>query len=1472
MTLNIGRHFRCLVYLTKTENMKQFFLFLVLICSETLISQEISAYDLWDNDYDKGIAYYKQGNFADAITWLEKAKTHLNQANFSSSKDTEYYPVYHYDHLGSSYYQTSQFEKAAEHYLLALNSIRTIENPDKEYSKKLLNSVVFSYEKYDTDKAILLLDTIISKIKSSGNHKNTDYAELLFKRFQVYVTQKNVNGIMENLTEAYNLHQELGSTNHKDIPSIIYNLAYNYYDQKEYSKALTYFKKTEDYITAFEAEPSVNVAVLNYDYTRCALAANALDDAQKKCKTIVIDAWGKSQNRTDKDYAKQLVNDVTFAYEKLDAQKALQFLEDIIHTITSIDKKTSAAIAELLFTKFQIHKAQNNTEGILSSLEKAYAIHEEMGTTNHQHVPFIVFNLAYTYYFQNNFFDALNYFKKSDEFVEVYKSQGWANMSKLNYDYALSYFKENDFINAEKKYSSLINDKWLSSPENAEFNLYAYYYLGLSLYYQDKVEASLSIYKKGIAHLAELLEAKDPLLALQKTNLTSIFIYTEQYDEALSLSDEVYTTMRNSEQTQTQAYINAVNNLGLLYMYKAEFGKAEKFLKEALEITQKEFNLNPVHMADIKSNLAYVYQKISNYREAKKYHEEALDIKSKFLYPNSPEYAKALQNYGVYLYETGEHVKSEEYLKKANNIFVKNNDVNSLSYAGLLNNLGVLYTKISRVKNSLKSYNKAIEIYEKKQLTTSESYTNLLNGKANCLIKLGNKASALKIGKQAFEIIKANYDEASLQYGDALLSYGEILRTNGNFTASQDCFSKAYEIFGNYFDYGTPRFVAIVNYYISDLVIDKKYDDALRLLEKIEENIITTYGFESFDYAQTLSQKALIASISGDYDYAIRLYESVSSVYQKTIARNSDKYSNMLFNYAEILNDANKIEEAIKTFKEYNSGMQDVLKDVFTYRSESDKQKFLKQLQNQNSSINAHIFQNNNAYSKLTTIGLNNQLMLKSLLLNASRAIISNLSKSEDISIKEKVDRYGVIKFQLSDPKVLGDKERTTQLRTELNTLETELVQIHDQQFGGNTTDNFNRDLVNIKAKLKPNDIAIEFVEFETREGNLPSRQKVYGAYLIKADTTIPVALQLFMAEDLKDILKNQTPNTLYQTRGSQGGSSTDTKGLYDLIWAPIEPYLEGIETIYFSPTGLLNQIPFAALDTTDKPILASQYNLVQLSSTYSLTEPTANPNTTNTLFIGGIDYEYTSSSSSTTSDTASNLAMLKSVSGTRSMGSKWNYLPGTLDEVSSIKNLFKDNGKTHTLLSSKEATETIFKQLSGNSPNTIHIATHGFFFENPKTNTSETLDISSQNIYKASEDPLLRSGLIFAGANEAWTKGANLNSEDDGILTALEISNLDLSNTDLVVLSACETGLGDIDGSEGVYGLQRAFKMAGVDLIIMSLWEVPDTETAEFMQSFYSNWLSGQEIRQAFRNTQLTMAKKYEDNPEKWAAFVLFE
>ena len=215
-----------------------------------------------------------------------------------------------------------------------------------------------------------------------------------------------------------------------------------------------------------------------------------------------------------------------------------------------------------------------------------------------------------------------------------------------------------------------------------------------------------------------------------------------------------------------------------------------------------------------------------------------------------------------------------------------------------------------------------------------------------------------------------------------------------------------------------------------------------------------------------------------------------------------------------------------------------------------------------------------------------------------------------------------------------------------------------------------------------------------------------------------------------------------------------------------------------------------------------------------------------------------------------------------------WLSLPGTAEEVKKISQLFEENKISTQSFIREAASEENLKALADKKPQILHIATHGFFL--PESNKKKTVMGSQKNVYSLAEDPLLRSGLVLAGGNYAWSGKTPIDGVEDGIATAYEISQLNLSNTELLVLSACETALGDIKGSEGVFGLQRGFKMAGVKKLIVSLWQVPDKETGELMTTFYTYWMKGRNINESFYLAQSDMRKKYA--AYYWAAFVLVE
>lgn len=343
---------------------------------------------------------------------------------------------------------------------------------------------------------------------------------------------------------------------------------------------------------------------------------------------------------------------------------------------------------------------------------------------------------------------------------------------------------------------------------------------------------------------------------------------------------------------------------------------------------------------------------------------------------------------------------------------------------------------------------------------------------------------------------------------------------------------------------------------------------------------------------------------------------------------------------------------------------------------------------------------------------------------------------------------------------------------------------------------------------------------------------------------------------------------------------------MYEHIWQPLEKYLEGVSTVYCSPSGLLHRLNLAAIPTEKGKTFSDRRQLVLLGSTRFLVAPISEtPNTTNDAYLaGGIRYESDSTAmASVNRNTATDRSLAlpydaprftsDSTYATRS--GVFDYLSATATEAREIGQILSASGIRVRIDTGYYATEEAFRRLGvgGPAPRIVHLATHGYFFPDPKDRAQKINGtFNKEPVFKRSEHPMIRSGLILAGANQTWLTGKPPQGREDGILTAYEISQMNLSGTELVVLSACETGLGDIEGNEGVYGLQRAFKIAGARYLIMSLWKVDDRSTQEFMTAFYRRWLlEKQPVPQAFRAAQQDMRAKYAGAYD-WAGFVLVE
>ena len=324
---------------------------------------------------------------------------------------------------------------------------------------------------------------------------------------------------------------------------------------------------------------------------------------------------------------------------------------------------------------------------------------------------------------------------------------------------------------------------------------------------------------------------------------------------------------------------------------------------------------------------------------------------------------------------------------------------------------------------------------------------------------------------------------------------------------------------------------------------------------------------------------------------------------------------------------------------------------------------------------------------------------------------------------------------------------------------------------------------------------------------------------------------------------------------------------------------MAAVNKVYYSPSGLLHRINLDAIPIDQDVILSDRYDLSELNSTRQLVIPNSNEVKNNlAVLYGGLIFDFDSTTMNndivyaTSSRNAVSLNKSDSMSINRS--GSWNYLLGTEREINSLERIMRTAGMEVLTKKAYDGTEESFKnigKIGAISPRILHIATHGYFYSDQRKHGQESTSHDQiESEFKKSDQPMLRSGLIMSGGNAAWEGKQPNPGQEDGVLTAYEISQMNLSNTELVVLSACETGLGDIQGHEGVYGLQRAFKIAGVKYLIMSLWQVPDKQTSLLMTTFYKKWLEEKmTIPDAFRAAQ----KQLRDNgldPYNWAGFVL--
>ncbi|MGK0363974.1 MAG: CHAT domain-containing protein [Saprospiraceae bacterium] len=904
------------------------------------------------------------------------------------------------------------------------------------------------------------------------------------------------------------------------------------------------------------------------------------------------------------------------------------------------------------------------------------------------------------------------------------------------------------------------------------------------------------------------------------------------------------------------------NLLTILCLLLTCFCQAQK-IDSTIIIINADKTLDTTSVEILEAKFMKAFYK-GNYRDAVKYAKPVLPWAKNTLGVEHPQYGMWMDNLGTVLHNAGELDSALFYLEKAIKHGEKYIGKEHEDYITRLNNLGMLYKDLGKFDKGINALEEAVELGEIVFEESAPSYERLIFNLGVIYDFAGDKAKALELYIRSKDITKKHFGTQNKRYAKRIVGIGISEKNRGNYEDAEIYLKESISIYDTLLG-PENRFSIRISLGLSQCLFNLgKKEEGLEMVEKAWALAQKKFPLNNIIYVEALTN---ISALRMDEKIEMQLQQMDSLYTASGDLRNIKNHFRILTKLAEVNDEAGKQKKSLDYYQKIVSLSRDFLKE----NVENLSQKTQKKLINNFSSFTNPLFSfsHDNSDEEIegdaAKLAFELNSIQKGLLINNQRVLLTTIAQSNDSLLTRKFGEWKELNDILGEKLSISNNSKTashTEIIQKLDKLERELAilspSFQDLQFRSPWQD--------LQESLEDDEVIIDFNHFQYQLDRRLTDSTLYVAYIIKKNTTTPIEVPLF---EEQQIANQKNIRKLYASSIQE-----NLTNLNELIGQQLEPYLTDIKTIHYSPSGLLHKVNFGAIPFNETETISDRFKLHNIGSSRQLIYPHKTPNyqTTESIIYGGIDYQ---------ADTTSSILIKQAESeesvASRSLGDNyralrgndWDYLEWTKKEVDDIAVTLEKNKATVTLFKGKEATEESFKSIGVNSssPRILHLATHGYFFPDPKADAKIG--------FRSSEHPLIRSGLILSGANHAWKGGSVPAGKDDGILTAYEIAQMNLSNTELVVLSACNTGLGDIEGNEGVYGLQRAFKMAGVKYILMSLWSVDDKKTYEFMTRFYElSQTEGKSIPEAYQITQNEMRKKYAlpFNPQAWAGFVLVQ
>ncbi len=963
--------------------------------------------------------------------------------------------------------------------------------------------------------------------------------------------------------------------------------------------------------------------------------------------------------------------------------------------------------------------------------------------------------------------------------------------------------------------------------------------LGDTFYDAQKYNEAFELYNQAAEMTKDVEKGNNIHYATSLYNIAWVYSSIGNYENALEYFIQTAEIQKVILGAEHPKYAKTLNCIGVTYSYMGGHQNALKYFLQTMEIRKKVLGEEHPDYAASLYNIVDTYRNMGDYQNALKYILQALEIIKKNLGEGHPDYATSLNNIGILYRNMGDYQNALKYGMLATEIWKKALGEEHPKYAGSLNNIGITYGEMGDYQNALKYKTRAMEIQKKVLGEEHPEYAASLNNIGNTYGDMGDYQNALKYRTRAMEIQKKVLGEEHPDYATSLNNIGAVYQNMGDNQDALKYYLQAMEIWKKFLGEEHPKYAGSLNNIGITYNEMGNYQNALKYGLQALEIWKKVLGEEHPYYASSLNNVGDTYQNMGDYKNALKYYLQAMEIWKNVLGEEHPRYAGALNNIGNTYDNMGDYHNAITTTKHATDIYKNNLIRNFSYMTAHEREAY----RNENGGylrLNIKYLYHASDDTLGTKTSYDTELITKGLLLASEISIANTIMESGDTALIAEYENMKTLHLQLNKELEKPITERIYNCDSLENEIQkTERHMMESCKEFGDVTHFIKIDWKEVQNSLKANDVAIEFSGF-TEEDTTK-----YVALVLTKGMEAPVCVPLFEQSEMQKHLRN-----IY-----------DTPEMYNLTWKPLEKYFPENPRIFFAPSGMLHRIAVEYAPVGNGKTISDKYEIYRVSSTRFLAMDYTQRPLKKSILYGGVYYDIDTTSMKLESERfTTRSAEVNSFSDLNKNESRspLSYLQGTKTEVENIAAKMKKKKISTTLYEGAQANEESFKALSGKDISILHIATHGFFLS-----SDEKL---------SGDQSLVQSGLLLSGANYAWQNKSLPEGIEDGILSAKEISFMDLRKTDLVVLSACQTALGEITG-EGVFGLQRGFKKAGVHTIIMSLWSVDDKATQLMMTEFYSNLIKGMTKREAFLKAQHTLKTTAGfENPRFWAAFIMLD